>query len=117
MLLIYDGDCGFCTTSANWYARRAGSDASIEMWQALDLGALGLTAEQTSSSVWFQAEDGSLSSGADACAHAMQAVPSPWRITGHLLALPGVIHLARVIYPLIAKNRHRLPGGTPACKL
>lgn len=116
-LLIYDGDCGFCTTSAQWYARRAQTDASIEMWQALDLNEVGLSAEQTSSSVWFRAADGSLSSGADACAQAMQAVPSLWKLTGRLLALPGVIHLARIVYPVIAANRHRLPGGTPACEL
>ncbi|MEM7092456.1 MAG: DCC1-like thiol-disulfide oxidoreductase family protein [Actinomycetota bacterium] len=116
-LLIYDGDCGFCTSTAQWYGRRAGPAASIEMWQALDLDAFGLTADDTSTAVWFRDADGELTSGADACAAAMQAVPSAWRVTGHVLALPGVIHLARLIYPFIAKHRHRLPGGTPACKL
>lgn len=87
------------------------------MWQALDLDALGLTSAQTSTSVWFRTDDGTLYAGADACAQAMKAVPMPWRIAGHVLALPGVIHAARVVYPIIAKYRHRLPGGTPACEL
>ena len=117
MLLIYDGDCGFCTTSANWYARRAHDLARIEPWQALDLDELGLTEHQVTTSVWFRHDDGTLTSGADACAAAMKATPMPWRVLGTVLALPGVIHLGRLVYPIVAANRHRLPGSTDACRL
>jgi hypothetical protein len=33
------------------------------------------------------------------------------------MALPGIRQLAGVVYRLVAKYRHKLPGGTPACKL
>ena len=117
MLLIYDGDCGFCTTSAKWYARRAGDRARIAPWQALDLGDVGLTEDQATTSLWFRRDDGELFDGADGCAAAMKATPAPWNVLGHLLALPGVIHVARLIYPIIARNRHQLPGATDACRL
>jgi predicted DCC family thiol-disulfide oxidoreductase YuxK len=40
-----------------------------------------------------------------------------WRIAGRVLLLPGVSWIAARAYRSIARNRHRLPGGTPACQL
>lgn len=54
--------------------------------------------------------------GADeAIAAMLGAVGPPWRIAGRALLLPGVSRLAAAGYRLVARNRHRLPGGTPAC--
>jgi predicted DCC family thiol-disulfide oxidoreductase YuxK len=39
-----------------------------------------------------------------------------WRIAGRILLLPGISWMAAHTYRLIATNRHRLPGGTPACQ-
>ena len=41
----------------------------------------------------------------------------PWRMAGRLLALRPVLWLAWPAYRLVARNRHRLPGGTAACEL
>lgn len=116
MLLIYDGDCGFCTSSAAWFARRAQDPDRIAPWQSLDLDEYGLTERQVAESVYWVDGDQVLS-GADAAAAAMKTVPGPWRLTGHVLAFPGVIQLGRIVYPIVARNRHRLPGSTDACKL
>ncbi|NDH76279.1 MAG: DUF393 domain-containing protein, partial [Actinobacteria bacterium] len=43
MLLIFDGDCGFCTTSAGWIERRLPDDVRVAPWQILDLEQYGLT--------------------------------------------------------------------------
>jgi hypothetical protein len=40
-----------------------------------------------------------------------------WGVAGRLMALPGLRQLAGVADRLVAKYRHQLPGGTPACKL
>ena len=40
-----------------------------------------------------------------------------WRVAGYLLRIPGINHLAKRVYYWIAKNRHRLPGGTPECSM
>ena len=48
-VLVYDGDCAFCSTSARFAARwlrRSPADYAIEPWQRLDLVALGLTATE-----------------------------------------------------------------------
>jgi predicted DCC family thiol-disulfide oxidoreductase YuxK len=38
-------------------------------------------------------------------------------LSEELLRVPGINHLAERIYYWIAKNRHRLPGGTPECSM
>jgi len=40
-----------------------------------------------------------------------------WSVAGYLLRVPGINHLAERVYYWIAKNRHRLPGGTPECSM
>jgi hypothetical protein len=32
-----------------------------------------------------------------------------------VVRLPGIRAGARVVYRWVSRNRHRLPGGTPAC--
>jgi hypothetical protein len=39
----------------------------------------------------------------------------PFRPVGALILLPPISWLAAGVYRLIANNRYRLPGGTPAC--
>jgi predicted DCC family thiol-disulfide oxidoreductase YuxK len=40
-----------------------------------------------------------------------------WKAVGVVLQVPPISWLAALVYVVVAKNRHRLPGGTPACKL
>ena len=45
-VLVFDGDCAFCSTSARFVSerlRRSPADYAVEPWQRLDLDALGLT--------------------------------------------------------------------------
>ena len=47
-VLVFDGDCAFCTTSAGVITRRlrrSPDDYAVQPWQHLDLDALGLTPE------------------------------------------------------------------------
>ena len=53
--LVFDGDCGFCTTSARWLSR--GGRVETVPWQFLDLDAVGLSTEQVSTSVWWLVDD------------------------------------------------------------
>lgn len=114
-LLIYDGDCGFCTVTANRYARIAGDPSRIASWQSLNLDDFGLTAEQTSASVWWFAH-GHTTSGADAVADALKTCRAPYAWAGSVLTFAPVRWVARRCYPIIARNRHKLPGGTAACE-
>jgi len=119
-LLVYDGDCGFCTSSADWIAARWGDDARAVPWQFLsdeELAARGLTREDVRTAVWWIDAAGGRRRGHDAIARALLAGSGWPRIAGALLLVPPVRWLGAAAYPLVARFRHRLPGGTPACRL
>jgi len=119
-VLIFDGDCAFCTRAAGWLERRVAADVSVLPWQRTDLAALGATPERAQTEVLW-AEPGARRSvnirgGASAVSAALQHSRARlWRLAGHALARPPLSWLAPPVYRLIARNRHRLPGGTPAC--
>lgn len=118
-MLIYDGDCGFCTRVAAWAVTGTRVPVTPVPWQELGddaLGVLGLDSEMTSHAAWWVESDGSLLRGHRAVARALGAGPG-WRsVAGRALGLPGVRSVASVVYDVVARNRHLLPGATPACR-
>lgn len=114
--LIFDGDCGFCTSCVR-VLERIGPRAAIVPWQRADLPALGLSEQQAAAAVQWVGADGAVRSGHEAIASALVSAGGIWRPLGRLLLAPGVSWLAARAYRLIADNRQRLPGGTPACAL
>jgi predicted DCC family thiol-disulfide oxidoreductase YuxK len=116
-ILIFDGDCSFCTTSATWIEHRVPNDVRVEPWQRLDLAALGLTEADVTTAAYWVDERGQKYRGHRSIAKALIAAGGAWKPVGVLLLIPPLSWLAAVGYLLVAKNRHRLPGGTPACKL
>jgi predicted DCC family thiol-disulfide oxidoreductase YuxK len=113
-VLVFDGDCAFCTSSVH-VLERIGPEAEIVAWQLTDLGALGLTEEAAEAAVQWVAIDGTARSGHEAIAAALGSAGGIWALAGRALLLPGISPIAAGAYRLIAANRHRLPGGTPAC--
>lgn len=113
-VLVYDGDCGFCTTCAQ-FLERIGPDAEVVAWQLTDLAELGLTEGQAADAVQWVAADGTVRSGHEAIAAVLRRAGHVWRLLGRLITLPGVSWVAARAYRLTADNRYRLPGGTPAC--
>lgn len=112
--LVYDGDCAFCTSSVR-LLERIGPEAEMLAWQLTDLDALGLTEEAAAAAVQWVALDGTVHSGHEAIAAALDSAGGIWALGGRMLLAPGIVPLAARAYRLIADNRHRLPGGTPAC--
>jgi predicted DCC family thiol-disulfide oxidoreductase YuxK len=119
-MLIFDGDCGFCTSSAEWIARgwRPGSEAVA--WQHLGsdrLDTMGLTERDTQQAAWWVDETGRLFRGHRAIAKSLRASRGWKRILGAMLEAPPLSWGSAGIYPLVVRYRYRLPGGTPACRL
>ena len=113
MLLVYDGECGFCIRSARWIAARLPAEARVEPWQSLDLAKLELSQPGAQAAVWWVDDRGSRPRrcrGANAIGRALVAAGGAWGIAGRLIIHPPLCWLARPIYALIAANRHRLPG-------
>jgi predicted DCC family thiol-disulfide oxidoreductase YuxK len=114
-LLVYDGDCAFCTRSVALIRARIRPDVDFQPWQGLDLAAFGLTRQQVDRAVQWVGLDGSRADGAQAFARLLSRAGRPWRLAGRVMRVPPVSWLAAAVYRLIANNRQRLPGGTAAC--
>lgn len=115
-VLVFDGDCSFCTSSAR-LAGRIVTTAQVVPWQTADLDSLGVRREAAAQALQWVDADGRVSAGADAVAHMLRTGGLFWRLVGGVMLLPVVRQLAGVAYRVVAKNRHRLPGGTPACRV
>ncbi len=115
-VLVFDGDCAFCTTSARTGQRWLGLE-HVEPWQFLDLESLQLTQAQCEEAVQWVDADGSVRSAQYAVIASLRHAGRVWGVLGRLMALPGIHQLSGVVYRWVARNRHRLPGGTPACQL
>jgi predicted DCC family thiol-disulfide oxidoreductase YuxK len=118
-VLIFDGECGFCTMSARWLHRWVvrGGSTRLAPWQQLDLDDLGITEDQCRASVQWVGEDGQVASGHKAIAAILRDGHLVWRAIGALLVAPGFSWLARRLYSWVAAHRYVLPGGTPACRV
>ncbi|MGY0005494.1 thiol-disulfide oxidoreductase DCC family protein [Micromonospora sp. I033] len=112
---VYDGDCAFCTRCARVIERWIPTRARVLPWQFADLDALGLTAAECEEAVQWVGGDGVRAAGPDAIARLLGDSNPMWRIAGAGLRLPPVRAAAWPAYRWVARNRHRLPGGTAAC--
>lgn len=115
-LLVYDGDCGFCTRSVELALRMKVACRAVP-WQQADLAALGLTQEQVTEKVWWVEPGGAKVSGHRAVAAALRHATPALRPLGALLDAAPLAPVASAGYDLVARNRHRLPGSTAACAL
>jgi predicted DCC family thiol-disulfide oxidoreductase YuxK len=115
-MLLYDGDCGFCTATATWLTGRLRTPVLVRPWQEVsDLGELGLSTEDVATAVYWVDVYGRRYRGHQAIARALRLCRPPLPAAGALLTLPPVSWLARAAYRITAANRHRLPGATAAC--
>ena len=115
--LLFDGDCAFCTRSADVARRVLPAGVDVTAWQFADLAGFGVSAERAQQEVLWVDRDGAVSGGAPAVARALRAAGLPWSVLGALLSVPPLRWLAPPVYRLVAANRYRLPGGTAACRV
>jgi predicted DCC family thiol-disulfide oxidoreductase YuxK len=115
--LIFDGDCAFCSSSVRAGKRWMRRMPAAVPYQTADLSAVGLTEQQCSESVRYVDANGTLFAAHDAVGALLRDAGRGWWLLGSLERVPGIRWLSGVAYRWIAKNRYRLPGGTPACSL
>ncbi|MGW3008149.1 thiol-disulfide oxidoreductase DCC family protein [Streptomyces sp. NPDC001219] len=116
-VLVYDGDCAFCTSSVRFAQRRLRPRCAATPWQFADLAELGVSRRRAEHEVLWVTPAGAVHGGAQAVAKLLLSAPRGWPVVGALLTLPPVRWIAHGVYRLIARNRHRMPGGTAACAL
>ena len=118
-LLVFDGDCGFCTTAVERLRTVLPRFPQAQPWQFLDLDELGLTLDDVTRYAWLiDRESGRRWHGAQTFAALLSGQRGPLpRMAGALLSAPGLRRVAEHGYDWVAAHRHRLPGGTPACAM
>jgi predicted DCC family thiol-disulfide oxidoreductase YuxK len=85
-------------------------------YQFLNLDELGVSLDEAESAVQYIRGDVGLK-GAEAIAYCLLDSKTVWSAAGWLMRAPVILSFAEIIYSVVAKNRHRLPGGTPECQL
>ncbi|MFI8191536.1 thiol-disulfide oxidoreductase DCC family protein [Streptomyces sp. NPDC085946] len=116
-VLVYDGDCGFCTGSVRLVARVVRPRCDAVPSQRADLAALGVAPERARHEALWVTPTGTVYGGAQAVAKLLLSAGGAWPVAGALLTLPPVRWAAHVVYRLVADNRRRLPGRTAGCAL
>jgi predicted DCC family thiol-disulfide oxidoreductase YuxK len=112
---VFDGDCAFCTTCANFVGRWVPTPAEVVAWQHADLAALGVTRAEAIEAVQWVSPGRAALAGPEAIGALLRSSNLFWRPFGWVLAIPLVRMAAWPLYRWVARNRHRLPGGTAAC--
>ena len=118
-ILIYDGDCGFCTSTALKISRRFKVQATASPWQQLGeeyLRSVGLSIADTKKSAWWVDADGRTFRGHLAVSKALIAAQGWRRIIGVLILIPPFRWAGAIAYRVVARYRYRLPGSTAACR-
>lgn len=116
-VLVYDGDCGFCTSSVRFLERYVPHRADLAAFQFADLDALGTTSARAEREVLWVDRTGRVSGGAEAVGRLLTDAGGAWRVLGVVLRTVPLSWAAEAVYRAVAMNRHRLPGGTAACEL
>ena len=116
-VLVYDGDCAFCTRCVQWLEDHVHHRGDVAAWQLTDLAGLGVSQAEAEHSVLWVEPSGRVSLGAAAVARLLVSAGGVWGLAGRLMLVPPVSVVAAGVYRLVAVNRGRLPGGTAACAL
>jgi len=124
-LLLYDGTCGFCAESVQFVLkhdrrRRTLRFSSLQGPTALDIRARHPELDVVDSVIWFEPGDNAqpemLLTKSSAVLRVLRYLGGVWRPLGVLAAIvPRALRDA--VYDLVARHRHRLIRGGPACVL
>ncbi|MFG3226266.1 thiol-disulfide oxidoreductase DCC family protein [Kitasatospora sp. NPDC048194] len=129
-VLVFDGDCAFCSSCARWAERYLRQTLASGGWEAVPFQFAGLaeldalaggrgevSAERAEREVLWVTPAGRVYGGAQAVARLLMRSGGAWAYLGAVLTLAPVRPVAALVYRWVARNRHRMPGGTAACAL
>ena len=116
-LLVFDGDCAFCSTWVERLRDLLPRYPETTPYQWADLDALGLSLDDVQHYAWYLTPTHHYG-GHLAFSALLRSQPRvSLRFAGWIIATPPFSWAAALGYRFIARYRHLLPGGTPACAL
>jgi predicted DCC family thiol-disulfide oxidoreductase YuxK len=122
-LLLYDGSCGFCARSVQFVlrhesGRRTLRFAALESEIGLEVRAGHPAIEGVDSVVWLESPDATDAEvvlvRSAAVLRVLKYLGGVWRVVAALAAVVPR-SLADAAYDFIARHRHKLTRGNPAC--
>ncbi len=120
-VLIYDGDCQFCQLSLDFGIRNLRVFPRYAAFQGIDPSKFGLTEQMVRSQIWLVSDSESptkLLGGHLAAIEILSMQPQKYlKLLASIMKLWPWRIIADKTYKWVAKNRHRLPGGSKTCEL
>lgn len=117
-VFLYDGDCGFCSSCARFVDRRIHTPVVVQPWQWTELDPLRLTVDEVDQAVVWVTAPGDRTAGPGAIADLLlSSTRWWWRLSGRVLSPRPIQRILWPLYRWVARNRHRMPGGTAQCSL
>lgn len=120
-VLVTDGDCGFCQSSAAWLERHFPGEWMNAPSESVHLPDLDLTHSDAKKQVWLLVPDENgfqKFGGAMAVAKLLLIQPKKYiKPIAKLAFAPFTRTIAQSIYVLIARNRHRFHIGEAQCEM
>lgn len=117
IVVLYDGQCRFCTSSAKKLVRLAGK-SRVDTLSFQDEGVIerfpGLTYDALMKRMHVVTPDGRVYAGAEAVTRVLAELPIMGKLAfGYYV--PGIRQLAELAYDTVAKNRYRIAGKSGTC--
>lgn len=122
MMFLYDADCGFCTATVN-RIRRFFPRVDFRASRTVDLAQFNLTERDTQERAYLivPAADNSTAPTIYQGGRAITGLAASWgrpgRIIATVLGFRPVALPIEIVYKLVARNRHKLPGGGDSCTI
>lgn len=116
-VILFDGECGFCSRWVAFVMRRDGGVFRFAPRQSDPAGrllaAFGVWPEELGSIALVEGD--SLRTHSDAVLAILARLGFPWRLAAWLAVIPRPVRDAG--YALVARNRHRLSRRRPHCPI
>ncbi|UKY47833.1 thiol-disulfide oxidoreductase DCC family protein [Streptomyces inhibens] len=117
-VLAFDGDCGFCQAAIKKISSQGRPSVHAMPWQFLPQSMTEPYLDRLDREVLLLANGRVLASGAEALAAYMKRSPALcYRVAGAAICMPLLRQCAHGVYRWVARNRHRMPGGSASCAM
>lgn len=114
-VLIYDGDCAFCTLWVNRLRDWLPVFPEARTSQSIQIDTYGLSQDDVEKYAWYITPRHHYAGHLAASALLRVQPRYGLRLLGGLLATWPISWIAAGVYAFVARFRHKLPGGTPTC--
>jgi predicted DCC family thiol-disulfide oxidoreductase YuxK len=108
-VLLFDGECGFCTRLVEEAGDRLPADVDYRAFQTAPLATYGVSAAEARHSLHWVSVEGRLGHGSEAVARLLLASGGAWSLLGRLLLVPPFSFVAAGAYWLVARTRAHIP--------